>query len=110
MVQESLWCQRTWNESSFSKKSCVDRKTEKLFDRFERFDNNTLSHEEGTGIGLNIVKQMVDALAGKIKAESEVDKGTTITITLPISKNLNLHKHNNYGDLNRRAELELSDI
>lgn len=85
-------------------------KLEKLFDRFERFDNNTLSHEEGTGIGLNIVKQMVDALAGKIKAESEVDKGTTITITLPISKNLNLHKHNNYGDLNRRAELELSDI
>ena len=56
------------------------------------------------------MKQMVDALAGDIKAESEENIGTTITITLPKSKNLNLKKIDNYGDLNRKTELELSDI
>lgn len=85
-------------------------KLDKLFSRFERFDNFTLAYEEGTGIGLNIVKQMVDALAGEIKVESEVNKGTTFTVILPKSKNQNLKKYNNYGDICRRVELELSDI
>lgn len=39
--------------------------------------------EKGHGLGLNLVKKMVAALHGSISAESEVLKGTTVTVTLP---------------------------
>ena len=38
----------------------------------------------GTGLGLNIVKQLVDAHDGTIKVESTLGKGTIFTVTLPV--------------------------
>ena len=43
--------------------------------------------KEGSGIGLSIVKKLVDALDGEINIESEVDKGTTVRL---IFKNLKI--------------------
>ncbi|MEM4348293.1 MAG: HAMP domain-containing sensor histidine kinase [Candidatus Anstonellaceae archaeon] len=40
--------------------------------------------ERGHGLGLNLVKKIVAALHGSISAESEVLKGTTVTVTLPV--------------------------
>jgi signal transduction histidine kinase len=53
----------------------------KLFQRFERANN--VGKIKGTGLGLNIVKSLVDLHGGEIKAESEVGVGTKFTVTLP---------------------------
>lgn len=53
----------------------------KIFDRFYRSANAKYS---GTGLGLSIVKMIIEAHNGKIDVESELGKGTTFIITLPI--------------------------
>lgn len=52
-----------------------------LFDRFFRASN--AGNTQGTGLGLNIVKRYVDLIEGEISFESEYEKGTTFTITIP---------------------------
>ncbi len=52
-----------------------------LFSSFFRGKN--VMNIEGTGLGLHIVKRYVDLLNGNIRLESEINKGTTITVTLP---------------------------
>jgi signal transduction histidine kinase len=53
----------------------------KLFERFERANN--VGKIKGTGLGLNIVKSLVDLHGGEIRVESEVGEGTKFTVTLP---------------------------
>lgn len=55
-----------------------------LFSSFFRSANAT--NIQGTGLGLHIVKRFVDLMHGKAKIESELNKGTTVTITIPITK------------------------
>lgn len=54
--------------------------------RSERITNlyDALEGTGGTGIGLSIVKKLVDLLAGEITARSELNKGTTFTLQLPL--------------------------
>jgi len=52
-----------------------------LFDLFFRARNAT--NIEGTGLGLPIVKKFIDLMQGEITVESQVDQGTTFSITLP---------------------------
>ena len=54
-----------------------------IFDRFYQSTAAALSSNPGTGIGLNMVKGMVDLYQGTIRVESHVGKGTTFYITLP---------------------------
>lgn len=54
----------------------------KLFTLFKRFH----THVEGTGIGLYMVKKIVDNCNGKIKVESKVDTGTTFQVYLPFGQ------------------------
>ncbi|CAN1209440.1 hypothetical protein TUMEXPCC7403_04400 [Tumidithrix helvetica PCC 7403] len=54
----------------------------KMFQMFQRAAN--VGDIKGTGIGLVIVKQFVDAHGGQIEVESVVGQGTTFTVTLPI--------------------------
>jgi signal transduction histidine kinase len=53
-----------------------------LFDAFRRGAN--VGDIEGIGLGLSIVKQFVELHDGTISVESEVNKGTTFTVTIPI--------------------------
>jgi signal transduction histidine kinase len=57
---------------------------EKLFQRFERANN--VGKIKGTGLGLNIVKNLVDLHRGEISVESEIDIGTKFIVTLPCGK------------------------
>ncbi|HKI54566.1 MAG TPA: ATP-binding protein [Anaerolineales bacterium] len=53
-----------------------------LFEKFYRAKNVTIAEIPGSGIGLYIVKTIVDELGGNINVTSEMNKGTTFTVTL----------------------------
>lgn len=53
------------------------RNGEKIFGLYQRFH----THVDGKGLGLYLVKSQVETMGGKIFVESEIDKGTTYTIT-----------------------------
>src|SRR4029077_1573763 len=57
----------------------------RIFERFYRVDK-ARSHDRvgGTGLGLAIVKHIAQLHRGRVEAESELDKGTTIRVVLPI--------------------------
>ncbi len=57
-----------------------------IFEEFYRADNVKAEAVEGTGLGLSIVKQILNTHDGKIWVESEQDKGTTFSFTLPIDR------------------------
>lgn len=56
---------------------------EKLFDSFKRLEENKNRNIEGTGLGLNITKQLVELMGGTITVESEYGKGSAFTICFP---------------------------
>ena len=56
-----------------------------LFDLFFRARNAT--NIQGTGLGLPIVKKYIDLMQGDITVKSQLDRGTTFTITLPLEQN-----------------------
>ncbi len=57
----------------------------KLFDKFTQFGRKASPGEKGTGLGLAIVKKLVEMHGGKIDVESQLGKGTTFNIFLPLS-------------------------
>ncbi len=54
-----------------------------IFEQFERERNTTAAGIEGTGLGMSIVKHLVELLGGTIAISSERGKGTTVTVTTP---------------------------
>jgi signal transduction histidine kinase len=56
---------------------------EKVFDKFYRVDASDTGIE-GTGLGMTIIKNIVEAHNGRISLESEAGKGTRVTLTVPI--------------------------
>ena len=57
-----------------------------IFDRYFQTSDATKPLEGGTGIGLSLVKELVELMKGKITVESELGQGSTFTITMPIKK------------------------
>ncbi|MCR4675442.1 MAG: response regulator [Lachnospiraceae bacterium] len=57
---------------------------QKIFTPFEKEKSSTDSQTSGAGIGLSVVKQLVDLMGGTIVVDSKIDFGTTIKISLPI--------------------------
>ena len=55
-----------------------------IFDEFYRAENAKKFATIGTGLGLNIVKKMVENLGGQIELVSKLDQGTTIIVRIPI--------------------------
>lgn len=58
----------------------------RIFDRFYQVDDTSQRNYEGTGIGLALVKELVDMLQGTISVSSQVNQGTTFRVELPLSE------------------------
>jgi signal transduction histidine kinase len=91
-----------------------DDHKEKIFERFTQVHSLYNRQKEGSGIGLYIVKSLVDLHKGNISLESEVNKGATFIVELPIytiGKECLLHskkipEHEGDG----RRDIEFSEI
>lgn len=58
---------------------------ERIFERFYRVDKARSRHSGGTGLGLSIVRHMVTSLSGEIWVDSQLGKGSTFFVRLPIN-------------------------
>ncbi len=56
-----------------------------IFDEFYRAENAKKFATIGTGLGLNIVKKMIENLGGQIELVSKLNQGTTITVRIPVN-------------------------
>jgi signal transduction histidine kinase len=62
---------------------------ERIFDKFYRADNSH-SAVEGIGLGMSIVKHIVEAHGGPIQVQSELRRGATVSFRLPAVSDLSL--------------------
>lgn len=87
---------------------------ETIFDRFKQVDSTLRRKKEGSGIGLSIVRSMVEMHGGTISLDSEIGKGSEFIITLPISiveeNDLNLMEYTAKEINVDKINIEFSDI
>ena len=84
-----------------------------IFERFGQVNNSLTRESEGTGIGLYIVKLLVNALRGEIKLESKLGQGSAFKVILPIEivEEKDLLKGNLMDDgLVRTVNVEFSNV
>ncbi|MCD6151405.1 MAG: ATP-binding protein, partial [Deltaproteobacteria bacterium] len=60
------------------------RQLDKLFDKFFRVKTDKTRYITGTGLGLSLVKGLVDKMGGTIAVASKPDQGSTFTVLLPV--------------------------
>ena len=84
---------KTWNQGEHLCFSIRDtgqgikkENVKKIFDKFYRVHTGNVHDVKGFGLGLAYVKKIINLHEGEIRCESELGKGTTFTITLPILK------------------------
>lgn len=91
-------------------------KLQYIFKRFMQVENRFRKSNEGSGIGLSIVNDLVEIHSGTIEVKSELGIGSEFTIKLPIrvlSDEYNLSKSyfdNDSNELVKRMNIEFSDI
>lgn len=84
-----------------------------IFDAFQQADGSTRRKFGGTGLGLSISKQLAGLLGGYIELESEENKGSTFSLTIPISIQEKItHPSSNVDENNNKntVDLNVSDI
>ena len=62
-------------------------KLKTLFDKFTRVDDSTTRTTRGTGLGLYIVKGLVEAMGGEIRLYSTEECGFCVKVFIPLNKN-----------------------
>ena len=58
----------------------------KVFDKFFRVSSGLVHNTKGTGLGLTLVKHIVEAHKGRVELKSEIGKGSTFRLVIPMSK------------------------
>ncbi|MBU3158251.1 HAMP domain-containing histidine kinase [Clostridium frigoris] len=89
-----------------------EKNLETIFDRFKQVDKSLSRNTEGSGIGLSLVKSIVELHSGFIYAESKVGTGSKFIVNLPsrIVSNENVVHSNKISSKNENVKVELSDI
>ena len=82
----------------------------KIFDKFVQIDNGFTRLNEGSGLGLSLVKSFVNLHEGSIDVKSSECKGTTFVVKLPIKVLDSSEVIYNAGIDNKNTIVELSDI
>lgn len=77
---------------------------DKIYDRFYQVHSSKNENKEGTGIGLSIVKELIEFHKGKIEVDSELGKGTSFSIHIPIDQKAYDEKEFADGVLNQEIE------
>lgn len=89
-------------------------KLNSIFERFKQVENNTIRSGEGSGIGLYLVKSLVDMHGGDIAVESELGSGTTFKISIPVELEeeyeCNIIEKNLQNSYIEKIKVEFSDI
>src|SRR5262249_60868455 len=57
---------------------------DKIFEDFRQLDNSPTRAYGGTGLGLSICRRLAQMLDGRLSVQSQVGKGSTFTLTLPV--------------------------
>ncbi|GFZ33747.1 hypothetical protein CSC2_42730 [Clostridium zeae] len=85
-----------------------------IFERFGQVDSNLSRQAEGTGIGLSLVKLLVENLDGSIEVDSEIGEGSSFTVEFPMKEYVEDEKIYNCIDADTRLitaiSVEFSDI
>jgi len=83
-----------------------------IFDRFMQVDKSLSRNAEGTGIGLSLVKSIVELHGGNIYVESKFGKGSKFTVMLSSRKVLseNVLYCSKVKSENHSIQVELSDV
>jgi len=86
-----------------------------IFDRFAQVDKSFARNREGSGIGLSLVKSMVEMHNGTIEVKSQLNKGSEFIITLPVNlveEKSEIKDTRNYliSDNVEKIKIEFSDI
>ncbi|MGK0467577.1 sensor histidine kinase [Clostridium sp.] len=89
-----------------------DKYLDIIFDRFKQVDKSISRNVEGTGIGLSLVKSIVDLHGGSIYVDSEIDKGSKFTVWIPSRNSLNVDitYNNEVKNISQNIHVELSDV
>lgn len=89
-------------------------KINKIFDRFSQVKNTFTRECEGSGIGLSIVKSLVEMHGGTIWVESEFNKGTKFIFELPVKvldeKDVFIESKDFISSIVEKCNIEFSDI
>jgi signal transduction histidine kinase/ligand-binding sensor domain-containing protein/DNA-binding response OmpR family regulator len=91
-------------------------KLEKIFDRFYQVDDSIQRNYGGSGIGLALVKELVDLHNWKISVNSEQGKGTEFTLLIPLSDNYldeslkDYQNHFNESETREKNNLSFSSV
>lgn len=88
-------------------------KLDKIFDRFEQVNDKMASRVKGTGIGLSLVKSLVELHGGNIRVNSILGVGSEFIVEIPITLNENEDSYINskiINDIGMKMEIEFSDI
>jgi len=81
-VREGDWCRVSVIDNGVGIKK---KDQERIFEPFCRLDNPLVKERIGTGLGLALVKQIVERYGGRIWIESEYGKGSRFTFTVPLA-------------------------
>ena len=69
-----------------------------IYEPFTQEDIPGRSQYQGTGLGMAITKELVDCMHGSIRAESELDVGSTFVVELPLTIDKNARKYSKMNE------------
>ena len=97
-VQASPLNQNTTDSQNFLRIAVIDsgigiapENFDKLFQPFVQIDSSLNRHYHGTGLGLSLVKRIVDYHGGQVRVSSEVGVGSCFTVDLPCTNTIHLY-------------------